>query len=193
MGFAGINHVAILVAAVASWLAGAIWYTLLGRPWLAALNKSKAELTGSSGRPSPAPLVVSFAAELVMAWVLAGIIGHSGPVTVQNGLVAGFLAWLGFVMTSTVVNHGFSGQKPSHTLIDGGYWLAVLLVQGGGHRRAGRLTTRSDNKKGRPRGQPFHCQTAVRPGPQGVAAQAARTSAEARIQAPATDDRGLRQ
>jgi hypothetical protein len=28
------------------------------------------------------------------------------------------------------VNHAFGGAKPMLTLIDGGYWLAVLLIQG---------------------------------------------------------------
>jgi hypothetical protein len=65
-----------------------------------------------------------------MAWTLAGVIGHAGPVTVVNGLISGSLVWLGFVATTMVVNHGFGGQKPALTVIDGGHWLAVLLVQG---------------------------------------------------------------
>ena len=36
MAFAGMNHFAILVAAMAAWLFGAIYYTTLSKPWLAA-------------------------------------------------------------------------------------------------------------------------------------------------------------
>jgi Protein of unknown function (DUF1761) len=130
MRFAGVNYVAIFVAAVAGWLVGAGWYMAFGKAWMAALGKTEVDLKGPSGRPSPLPFILAFVAALVMAWTLAGIIGHAGPVTVVNGLIAGFLAWLGFVLTTMGVNHAFSGQKPTLTAIDSGHWLAVLLVQG---------------------------------------------------------------
>lgn len=61
---------------------------------------------------------------------MAGVIGHMGQVTIRNGVLSGFWMWLGFVITTLTVNHGFGGQKPKLTLIDGGHWLGVLLVQG---------------------------------------------------------------
>jgi hypothetical protein len=41
----------------------------------------------------------------VMAWVLAGMIGHLGPgqVTLRNGIISGLFAWLGFVATTLAV------------------------------------------------------------------------------------------
>ena len=38
--------------------------------------------------------------------------------------------WLGFVITTMAVNNAFRGAKPALTLIDGGHWLGVLLLQG---------------------------------------------------------------
>jgi hypothetical protein len=132
MAFAGINYLAVVLAALASWLIGALWYSAFARPWMLALGKTKAELVGPSGKPSPLPFVVAFLAQLVMAWVLAGIVGHLGPgqVTLANGVVSGFFVWLGFVVTSQVVNHGFSGQRLMLTVIDSGHWLAALVIQG---------------------------------------------------------------
>ena len=66
----------------------------------------------------------------VMALMLAGLMAHIGDVTVRGGVVSGFFVWLGFVITTMGVNHAFGGAKPMLTLIDGGYWLAVLLIQG---------------------------------------------------------------
>ena len=68
----------------------------------------------------------------MMAWVLAGIIGHLGTdqVTAMNGLISATFVWFGFVLTSLTVNHRFQGATTSLTLIDGGHWLGVLLVQG---------------------------------------------------------------
>lgn len=91
---------------------------------------SKDEMLGPGGRPSPVPFVLAFAAELVMAWVLAGIVGHIGKVTVKDGLISAFLVWLGFVIATMAVNHAYSKAKPALTAIDGGHWLGVLLIQG---------------------------------------------------------------
>jgi Protein of unknown function (DUF1761) len=132
VAFGGINYLAVLGAAVASWLLGAAWYALLARPWMIALGKTRTELMGPDGRPSPLPFVVAFLAQFLMAWVLAGLIGHTGPgqAGVAGGIVAGFLVWLGFVITTLSTNHGFGGHRSMLTVIDGGHWLAVLLLQG---------------------------------------------------------------
>ncbi len=132
MAFAGINYLAVVLAAVSAWLIGAVWYNAFGRPWLYALGKTRSELMGPSGKPSPVPFLTAFLAELVMACVLAGILGHLGPgqLTLASGVIAGFVLWLGFVITSMAVNHGFSRQRLLLTAIDGGHWLAVLLIQG---------------------------------------------------------------
>jgi hypothetical protein len=48
----------------------------------------------------------------------------------RSGLVSGFFLWLGFVITTMAVNHAFQGERRRLTLIDGGHWLGVLLIQG---------------------------------------------------------------
>ncbi|WP_445501157.1 DUF1761 domain-containing protein [Microvirga sp. G4-2] len=125
MTFAGTNFIAILVSAVAGWLFGMVWYMSFGNAWMSAIGKTREDL-----KPSPGPFIIAFVALLVMGWVLAGVIGHMGQVTIRNGILSGFLMWLGFVITTLTVNHGFGGQKPKLTLIDGGHWFGVLLVQG---------------------------------------------------------------
>ena len=131
MAFAGINYLAIALAAIAAFGFGAIWYRVLAKPWMAAIGKTKQDVK-ASGAPTAVLFLVTFVAQLVMAWVLAGVIGHLGPgqVTLRNGLISGGLLWLGFVATTMVVNYGFQGAKRTLTAIDGGHWLAVLLIQG---------------------------------------------------------------
>lgn len=129
MQFAGINHLAVLIAAVAGFIFGGVWYGLLADRWLAAagidMEKIRAEKRSTAG-----PYVIAFIALLVMGYVLAGLLGHLGEVTVTNGLVTGLLVWVGFIATSLAVNHSFQGASTEHTLIDAGHWLGVLLVQG---------------------------------------------------------------
>jgi hypothetical protein len=131
MAFAGVNYLAIALAAAAAFVFGGVWYGILSKPWMAAVGKTEQDIK-ASGTPMAVLFVVTFIAQLVMAWALAGIIGHLGvgQVTLRNGLISGALAWLGFVATTLVVNHGFQGAKPALTVIDGGHWLGVLLIQG---------------------------------------------------------------
>lgn len=132
MAFAGIDYVAVLVAAVASYAFGSIWYMALAKPWMASLGKTEADLKGPGGKTSPLPFVIAFVAQVVMAYVLAGLIGHLGPgqVTIRNGAISALIVFAGFVATTMAVNHAFQGAKRMQTLIDGGHWLGVLVIQG---------------------------------------------------------------
>ncbi len=129
MQFAGMNYWAIIAAAAASFIFGGAWYGVLAKHWMAAIGKTEEQIKASG---ATVPMIVAVIGLLVMAWVLAGIIGHLGPgqVTVRNGIISGAFCWLGFVATTLVVNHGFQGERRALTLIDGGHWLGVLLIQG---------------------------------------------------------------
>ena len=131
MAFAGINYWAIVLATMVSFFFGAIWYGVLGKPWMSALGKTEEDIK-SAGRPLPMLLAITIVAQLIMAYVLAGTIGHLGPgnVTLMNGIISGLFVWAGFVVTTLVVNHGYQGSPWSLTAIDGGHWLGVLILQG---------------------------------------------------------------
>lgn len=131
MTFAGVNYLAIVLAAAASFLFGGIWYGALSRAWLEALGKSDEQLRSATA-PMPVLFAMTIFAQLIMSWVLAGIIGHLGPgqVTLRTGLISAALCWLGFVATTIAINHGYQGSRGSLTLIDAGHWLGVLLIQG---------------------------------------------------------------
>jgi Protein of unknown function (DUF1761) len=134
MTFAGTNYLAILIAAVVAWLAGAAWYMSLGKIWTSALGMTPEQMEARRKQPGAhLPFIYVFLAELVMAWVLAGLLGHLGPgqVTPINGLISGTFCWLGFVITTMVANNAFAGHDSRLLLVDGGYWLLVLLLMGG--------------------------------------------------------------
>jgi hypothetical protein len=129
MAFAGTNMLAIVIAAVASYGFGALYYGALARPWLTAVGKTQDDIKANA---SMLPYVVAIIALLVMATVLAGVMGHLGPgqITLRNGIVSALFVWAGFVVTTLAVNHAFQGARPTLTAIDGGHWLGVLLIQG---------------------------------------------------------------
>jgi Protein of unknown function (DUF1761) len=133
MAFAGVNYLAILVAGVAGWLAGAAWYMSLGKVWMAALGTTPEKMREhAQGAAAWLPFVYVLVGDLIMAWVLAGLLGHfgAGQVTPLNGIESGAFCWLGFVITTLVVNNGFAHRNPRLLLIDGGHWLVVLVLIG---------------------------------------------------------------
>jgi hypothetical protein len=132
MSFGGLNQLAVVLAAIASFLFGGLWYGLLSKQWMAATNVDLDDIKISKGGATVIPYVIAFVAQLVMAQILAGTIGHLGvgQVTLRNGVITGALMWLGFVITSLSVNYAFQGANRMLTVIDGGHWLGVLLIQG---------------------------------------------------------------
>jgi hypothetical protein len=129
MTFAGMNYLAIAIAALAGFGWGAAYYTTLSRQWLAAVGMSREDLARVR---SATPFVITFIALLIMAFVLAGSIGHLGPgqVTTRNGVISGLIIWAGFVATTIFVNNAYPGRKYSLSVIDSLHWLGVLVIQG---------------------------------------------------------------
>ena len=135
MTFAGINYLAVVVAAVVAWLTGAVWYGLLANRWVAAHGKTmeqfKAEQAAHKGSVHAwLPFALAFLAELVMAYVLAGMVGHLGTVTIRAAVISGLFVWAGFMLTTMLVNNAFAGRRYALTAIDAGHWLLVVIVMG---------------------------------------------------------------
>jgi Protein of unknown function (DUF1761) len=133
--FAGISYLAVFIAAIAGWLVGAAYYGVLAKPWVAAHDKTmeafKAEQAAHRGTVHAwLPFALAFLAELAMAYVLAGMVGHLGSVTIHSAVISGLFVWAGFMLTTMLVNNAFGGRKYLLTAIDAGHWLAVIVVMG---------------------------------------------------------------
>jgi hypothetical protein len=130
MMFAEVNYFAVVIAAIVAWIGGVVWYITLGKTWMAALGMTpeKMETTNSFG--FYLPFILLFLADLIIGWTLAGILFHLGAHTVRSGLIIGALCWLGFVLTTMLVNNSFAKRDWRLIFIDGGHWLLVLLLMG---------------------------------------------------------------
>ena len=132
------NFLVMLAAAVAAWLFGAMWYGSLGKLWIRAqgytLDEFKAKQAEKIGKLSAQfPFILAFVAELIMAYVLYGLmkhVAHTNPLSVRTGLISAAFVWLGFVITILAVNNAFTGRSATLTVIDAGHWLGVMLILG---------------------------------------------------------------
>lgn len=124
-----INWWAVIVAALINMAIGGIWYSpsVFGKYW--------AKLTGhkTEGGMSMANLgyAVSIVAALVQAFILVHFVRYAGSTTFWKGLVTGFWLWLAFVAVVMAAMNAFEGRKWDLVRINAGYWLLVLLINGG--------------------------------------------------------------
>lgn len=125
MDFAGINFVAITAAAIASMVIGAIWYGGLAKLWMRAAKINENDLDQSLKL-----YVIAAICQFIIAFFLAGIIGHLAIDTPWTGAITAFFCWIGFVVPTMTVNHRFQGSGWGLTIIDAGVWLLVFVAQG---------------------------------------------------------------
>jgi len=132
MHFGGVNWTAIIIAAVAGFAVGAIWYWIFGKRWMAANGLTEEMCKGSGGISGVRPFIFAGIANLLLAIGFAGLLGHMGvgQTTVRNGIISAVALWLAFIISTLVVNYSFAQRKPVLIAIDGGHWLAVMVVMG---------------------------------------------------------------
>lgn len=125
-----VNWIAALAAALAGFAIGAIYYTALGKQWMAAAGLTEEKIKGPSGKPSPLPFVIAAIANIMIATMLFGILVHVGDPNIGRGLLSALFIWIGFVATTMSVNYAYQMKPFRLTLIDAGHWLLNLLAQG---------------------------------------------------------------
>lgn len=124
-----INWWAVIVAALINMVVGAVWYSpgVFGKYW-ARLTGHKTEGNMSMANSGYA---VSALGALVQAWVLVHFVRFAGSTTFSKGLVTGFFIWLGFVAVVMAAMNAFEGRNWDLVRLNAGYWLLVLLINGG--------------------------------------------------------------
>ena len=129
-----INWLPVILAACAAWVFGAIYYGLLGKVWLAAQGLTQDRLMRERGKRSALfnayPFVASLIAEIIIAWVLCGMLVHMGMFSARAGIISGAFVWFGFVLTTIVVNNAYTFRSWRLTAIDAVHWLGAFVIIG---------------------------------------------------------------
>jgi len=128
MIYGGVNYLAVLVATVAGMASGAVWYGALARPWQSAAGLTPERIAAAGGQAGKKALAAL--AKFVIAFCLAKLLRVLDAVSIGNSFALALFLWLGFVAMPMIVNHRFQLHPWRLPLIDGGYWLLVLALQG---------------------------------------------------------------
>ena len=114
------DFLAVIIAAAAGFAFGAIWYTLLQRPWTEA-SGIEVDATGKPVNFSVTPFILSGIAMLLVAGMMRHSFALSGIDTAMKGLVSGLGIGLFFISPWIMINNGYGRRPFKLTLIDGGY------------------------------------------------------------------------
>jgi hypothetical protein len=122
------NYPAVFVSALAYWILGALWYGFLfAKPWM-ALEQITPE---KAARMSPVlPYVITFALNLLIAFVLAQICIWRSANTAARGAALGILLWIGFIGPVTFTNYMYEMRPMQLFAINEFYSLAGLFLMG---------------------------------------------------------------
>lgn len=126
MAFGSIDWIALIGAVVASYAFSAVYYITLGKPWMAAIGKTEAEIKAGA---SPVAYVVAVIGHTLIAYMLSVLMVTLATGSVAGGLSVALPLWLAFVVSTMTINHRFQQSSWSHTIIDGAHWLGVFAIQ----------------------------------------------------------------
>lgn len=129
---AGVNWLAVLVAAVATFMLGGLWYTaLFGKKWQKLHGYSDEKVKAmQKARPPQVFFGVMIASYLVLSAVLGVLFRSFGVPSAVAGAEVGALIWLGPAAAIGLTAWIASDKKFGIYVIDLAYQLVFLVMTG---------------------------------------------------------------
>jgi hypothetical protein len=124
-----VNYMAVIIAAVAYFILGAIWYapTMFGSRWM------KHEW-GQQEQKSHFPRILAYLGEMIialmMAYILALFIEITHATDMLEGVVVALWVWLGFIATTHFSAVLWGRKTLKSFFIHAGFILLGLLIMG---------------------------------------------------------------
>jgi hypothetical protein len=127
MNMATINWLAVLTAAISTFVLGGLWYSnaLFGKAWMKENNLTPEETKKGAARV----FTFSFLWSFVMSFNLAMYLNDSKTDTAWGG-IAGFLAGFGWVAMSIFIIGLFEKKSTRYMLINAGYMVLSFIIMG---------------------------------------------------------------
>lgn len=129
MDIFAVNWLAVVLAALAGFLVGGIWYgPLMGKSWMVAMGKTEDDLKNIN----PAKLYgFTFLLAILASWTLAHTFAsYAKDLSTVVKVMTAFGVALGFIVPALWTNYLFQDAKKPLFWIDAGYWLLFYIAMG---------------------------------------------------------------
>ena len=124
-----INWVAVLVAAIAHWLLGAVWFTVFSKPWMVGLHMPQEELDAYMAHPNFWPYVIAFLCNFVLAYVIARVVAMGKSHNMFRGIRVGILIGVAAAV-AMITEMAFEMMGRTFMAISAGYPLVGCILMG---------------------------------------------------------------
>lgn len=130
-----LNLWAVVAAAVAAYIVGGLWYSVLFKKrWMSEMGYTPENMT--SGRMTARTAMgLGFLTTLLMAYVMAHFVAVwervAGGIDIAQGLQLGFFLWLGFVMPLNLGVVLWENKRWALFLINTSHYVVAMLLMGG--------------------------------------------------------------
>ena len=122
------NYPAIIVAAIAYWILGAIWYgVLFSKPWMALEHMTDEQAKNMN---PVLPYVITFLLNLLIAYVIAQVCIWRNANTASRGAAIGILLWLGLVGPIVLTTYMYEMRPKQLFALNEFYPLVGLCMMG---------------------------------------------------------------
>jgi Protein of unknown function (DUF1761) len=122
------NYAAVIVAAIAYWLLGAVWFgVLFSKPWM---DYEHMTVEQAKSINPVLPYVISFVLNLLIAFVLAQLIQWRSAYTAGRGAAVGAILWIGILGPITFTTYMYEMRPKELFAINEFYPLAGLILMG---------------------------------------------------------------
>ena len=122
------NYLAVIVAAFAYWLLGALWYgVLFGEAWMALEHMTEEQARSMN---PVLPYLITFVLNVLIAYALAQICIWRNADTLGRGASVGVLLWIGFVGPVTFTTYMYEMRPKELFAINQFFPLAGFVLMG---------------------------------------------------------------
>lgn len=127
LDFAAINYLAVIVAVLAGYLLGGIWYSpkVFGNLWMSCLDKKAEDIKGA-GRTMAISFMLTFSIGLSMAFAIQMV----GVTNWAGGAFLAFLISTGFILPHSINEYLFDGYNMKALAIHQGYRIVSTVIMG---------------------------------------------------------------
>ena len=123
------NYPAVIVAAIAYWVLGALWYgVLFSKPWMALEHMTEEQVKSMN---PVLPYVITLVLNVLIAYSLAQICIWRNADTAGRGASVGVLLWIGFVEPVTFTTYMYEMRSKELFAINQFFPLAGFVLMGG--------------------------------------------------------------
>jgi len=125
--FANINWLSVVVASMAAFAIGSLWYSpvLFGKLWQHEIKLTDEDIKGTNMVLVMGP---AFVLNVISAVVLEMFLGAES--NLFFGLIAGLLVSIGWISTALGINYLFGRKSLKLFFIDAGYFVVFYAVMG---------------------------------------------------------------